>query len=59
MIVDATRAAFVHFMLARWKQGRTTGYIQTELMTCCIGRKCQKSVPFQENIQFLCLYFGG
>ena len=35
------------------------GYIQTELMTCCLGRKCQNLVLFQENIQFLCLCFGG
>ena len=35
-----------------------TGYIQTELMTCCLVRTCKHSVLFQENIQFLYLYFG-
>ena len=28
-------------------------------MTCCVGRKCKNSVLFQENVQFLCLCFGG
>ena len=41
------------------KRPSSTGYIQTELMTCCLGRKCQNSVLFQENIQFLYLCFGG
>ena len=36
-----------------------TGYIQTELMTCCLSRKHKNLVLFLENIQFLCLCFGG
>ena len=27
-----------------------TGYIQTELMTCDLSRKCKNLVLFQENI---------
>ena len=37
----------------------TTDYIQTELMhvmTCCLCRRYQNLVLYQENIQFLYIY---
>ena len=54
-----------HVMASMWissifnGRAMARGYIQMELMTCCLSRKCQNSVLFQENIQFLCLCFGG
>ena len=37
-----------------------TGYIQTELMTCCLGRKHKKLVLFWKTVNsFIYLCFGG
>ena len=37
----------------------STGYIQTELITCCLGGKHKKFSTFLGKNQFLCLCFGG